>query len=91
MLPGFLDSGHVKVARLSAELTGRVYLQRSLLVLISVKRLSRTQGHSAAGRIKSIKNLKDPSFFPSVFPCSVFVLSPYLSVCLHCPGLFLYL
>ena len=31
----------------------------TLPVLISVKRLSRSQGHSAAGRIKSVKNSND--------------------------------
>ena len=36
--------------------TGRLYLEEILLVLISVKRLSRPQCHSAIGRIMSIKN-----------------------------------
>ena len=47
----FQDSQHMKVVRLSALLTGRLYQ-----VLISVKRLSRTQGHSAPRRIVLMKN-----------------------------------
>jgi len=46
---------------LSAVSTGRFYpppIQEIRLVLIAVKRLSRPQGHSAAGRIRSMKNPK---------------------------------
>jgi hypothetical protein len=45
----------MKVVRLSALRTGHLYLQETFLVLISVKRLSRPQGHSAAGRMMSMK------------------------------------
>jgi hypothetical protein len=42
----------MKVARLSVICTGRLYLQGRSLVLITVKRLSGAQGHSAARRIE---------------------------------------
>jgi hypothetical protein len=49
----------MKVVRLSALRTGRLYPQEGFLVLISVKRLSRPQGHNATGKIKSLKNFSD--------------------------------
>jgi hypothetical protein len=49
----------MKVARFSALRTGHLYLQEGFVVLISIKRLSRPQGHNATGRIKSIKNSSD--------------------------------
>jgi hypothetical protein len=49
----------MKVARLSALRTGRLYPKEVFLVLISVKRLSQPQGHSAAGRIMLTKNSND--------------------------------
>jgi hypothetical protein len=49
----------MKVVRLSASRTGRLYFKEIFLVLISVKRLSRPLGHSATGRIMSMKNSSD--------------------------------
>jgi hypothetical protein len=54
--PDFLDIQHMKVVRLSALCTVRLYPQKGFLVLISVKKPSRPQGHNATGRIKSLKN-----------------------------------
>jgi len=48
----------MKVVRLSALSTGRLYLQELFLVLISVEAES-TLGHSAAGRIMPMKNSND--------------------------------
>ena len=48
--PDYVTTAQVS-GRLSALRTGCLYPQEILLVLISVKRLSRPQGHSAIGRI----------------------------------------
>jgi hypothetical protein len=49
----------MKVGRLSALRIGRLYPQEIFVVLISVKRVSRPQGHSAAGRIIWIRISND--------------------------------
>jgi hypothetical protein len=45
--------------RFSALRAGRSLPHRKMQVLISVKRLSRPQGHSAAGRIRSVEKSSD--------------------------------
>jgi hypothetical protein len=56
---GGFNNRHMKAVRWSTVCTGRLYPQERLQVLISVKRLSRLQGHSAAGRILLINNAND--------------------------------
>jgi hypothetical protein len=60
-IPEFLDNRHMKVASLSAQCTSHLYPPGDTLILISVKRLSRPQGHTAAETIKSRKNPNDPA------------------------------
>jgi hypothetical protein len=57
MLPGFLDNRHIKVVRLSALRTGRLYLQGWSLVLISVRGSVIPR---VVGRTKSMENANDP-------------------------------
>jgi hypothetical protein len=57
-VPRFQGNRHMKMARLSAEYTGRLYPQEISLTHVCLY-LSRPQGHSAAGRIMSMKNCKD--------------------------------
>jgi hypothetical protein len=45
----------MKVVILSALRTGRPYTQEIIVALISITRLSRTRGHSAAGETKSME------------------------------------
>jgi hypothetical protein len=80
----------MKVVRSSALRTGRPYTQEIFLVLI----YSRPQGHSAAGRIMSIKNPVtrlgiEPATFRLVAQC----LNHYATACpnLKSVGLFILL
>jgi hypothetical protein len=49
----------MKVVRLSAVCTSRLYPQEIFLVLISVKRPIQPQGHIATGKIMSMKKSSD--------------------------------
>jgi hypothetical protein len=55
-LTEFPDNLHMKVVRLSALCTGRIYPPGDTPGIHFCQRPSRSQGHSATGRIKSMKN-----------------------------------
>ena len=57
--PRFQDNRHKKVARLSALSTGQLYPPAKIPDTHFCYRLGRSQGHSAAGRIVSMKNYND--------------------------------
>ena len=57
--PRFQDNRHMKEIRLSALRTRRLYLPGNIAGTYFCQRLSRHQGHSAAGRITSMKNSSD--------------------------------
>jgi hypothetical protein len=57
-LPEFIT--FLKVGRLPDLCTSCLYSQGRFLALISLKRLSRFQGHSVGGRVSLIKNPEDP-------------------------------
>jgi len=59
--PSFQDNRHMKEVRLSALGTGRLYPPGNNPGTHLCQRLSRPQGHSAAGRIMSMKNANDTS------------------------------
>ena len=57
--PRFQDNRHLKVVRLSALRTSRFYPPGNIPGTHFWYRLSQNQGHSAAGRIISMKNCND--------------------------------
>src|SRR5215470_10409421 len=57
--PRFLDNRHMKVVRLSALRTGRLYAPGNIPATHFCSRLSRAQGHSATETIMSMKNSND--------------------------------
>jgi hypothetical protein len=57
--PRFFDIRHMKVIRVSALRTGRLYPSGNIPGTHFCHRLSRPQGHSAARRIMSMKNSHD--------------------------------
>ena len=59
-LPGFADNRHMKVISLSVLRIYRLYPQGKIPGSHFCYSRIRTQGHSAAGGIRSKKNLKDP-------------------------------
>ena len=64
---------------MSAPRTGLFHPQEIFLVLISVKSLSRSQGHNAAGRIISMKNSNRIRDFPAYSAVQFKVLDAYLA------------
>jgi hypothetical protein len=58
--PEFLDNWHMKVVRLSSLRTSRLYPPGDVPGTHFCYRLSQPQGHSATGRIKSMKSSNDP-------------------------------
>jgi hypothetical protein len=58
-VPRFQDNRHMKVVRLSALCTGRLYPPGNIPGTHLCERLSWPQGHSATGKIMSMKNSND--------------------------------
>ena len=58
-VPRFQDNRHMKVVRLSALRTDRLYPPGNIPGTHFCQRPGQPQGHSAAGRIKSMKNSND--------------------------------
>jgi len=67
------------VVRLSALRTSRLYPQEILLLLISVKRLSRPQGHSAIGRILCL--WKIPVTLDGIEPATYRFVAQHINHC----------
>lgn len=60
-LPGFSNKRLINLPNLSALHSGRLYTQMKIPGVHFNYRLSQLHGHNAPGRIKSMKNLKNPS------------------------------
>jgi len=73
--PRFRDNRHMKEVR-SAQRTGRLYPPGNIPGTHLCWRLSRLQGHSAAGRIKSLKNSKKLNLRPSDLQRSTLTAPP---------------
>jgi hypothetical protein len=56
----FLENRHMKMVKVSALRTGRFYPPRKVPGTHFCYRMSRPHGHSAAGRVRSLKNSSDP-------------------------------
>ena len=69
--PRFQDNRHMKVVRLSALRTGRLYPPGNIPGTHFCQRLGRPQGHNAAGRIMSMKKIQriEPATFRLVAQC----------------------
>ena len=74
----------MKVVSLSALRTGRLYPPGHIPGTHFCYNVSRPQDHSGAERIKSTKHSCNPIGICFVFSCTVFVLHPYLCLCLGC-------
>ena len=80
-LPEFLDSRHMDVVRLSDLRTGCFYLSGKIIVTTHFCwRLSRPQGHNAAGRIRSIKISVTPS---EINPATFRLVAQCLNILRH--------
>ena len=74
--PIFQDNRHMKVVRLSVLRTGRLYPPGNTPGTHFCQRLCRPQGHSAAGRIMSMKNSSDTT---GIEPAAFRLVAQYLN------------
>jgi hypothetical protein len=75
-LPDFRDIRHMKVVRLSASWTGRLYPQETLLVFIFTRGWVDPQGHGTVGRNVSLKNPVTP---PGIDPGTIRLVAQRLN------------
>ena len=97
-LPDSKNSRHIEMVRLPALRTGRLYPPRNIPGTHFCQRLSRPQGHSAAGRIMSMENMNDtignrtrdlpagpqPTTPPCATPHIYWVLFVIATQCVYC-------